>query len=299
MRVAVVGPTGLIGRALCEALIARGDAVVALSRSGAAHIAGAEDVAWDPADGPLPSDALDGVDAVVNLAGVPIAGKRWTDSRKEGIRESRTRTTKLVVDALARDGAPRVLVSGSAVGYYGTGEDEVDETSPPGEDFLAQVALDWEREAARAHEFGVRVVTIRTGIVLARHGGALPELARPVKLYAGGPIGGGRQWMPWIHLDDEVGIILFALDHDEVSGALNGTAPDVVRQRDFVGVLGRALGRPSSLPTPAIALRLVMGEMSILALEGQRAVPRATLAAGYEFTFPDADLALFDIYKED
>jgi uncharacterized protein (TIGR01777 family) len=298
VKVAVIGATGLIGRALSKTLIARGDGVVALSRGGAAGIAGAEDVAWDPAGGPLPSDALDGVDAVVNLAGVPIAGKRWTNSRKEAIRESRTRTTKLVVDALARDGAPRVLVSGSAVGYYGTGEEEVDETSPPGEDFLAQVALAWEREAARAHEFGVRVVMLRTGIVLARDGGALPELARPVKLYAGGPIGGGRQWMPWIHLDDEVGIILFALDHDEVSGALNGTAPDVVRQRDFVSTLARALGRPSSLPTPAIALRLAMGEMSILALEGQRAVPRATLAAGYEFTFPEVDLALFDVYKE-
>ena len=297
MKVAVVGSTGLIGRALSEALIGRGDAVVALSRSGSAGIPGAEDVAWDPADGPLASDALEGVHAVVNLAGVPIAGKRWTDSRKEAIRESRTRTTKLIVDALARDGAPRVLVSGSAVGYYGTGEDEVDEASPAGTDFLAQTALAWEREAARAHEFGVRVVVVRTGIVLAKEGGALPELARPVKLFAGGPIGGGRQWMPWIHIDDEVGLILFALDHDEVSGALNGTAPGVVRQREFVAALGRVLGRPSSLPTPAIALRLAMGEMSILALEGQRAVPRAPLAAGYAFIHTEVEPALADVYR--
>jgi len=296
VRVAVVGPTGLIGRALGEALIARGDGVVALSRGGASRIAGAQDVRWDPAEGPLPSDALEGVDAVVNLAGVPIAGKRWTDSRKEAIRESRTRSTRLVVEALARDGAPRVLVNASAVGYYGTGEEQVDETSPPGADFLAQTSLAWEREAARAHEFGVRVVVIRSGIVLSRDGGALPELARPVKLFAGGPIGGGRQWMPWIHIDDEVGIILFALDHHEVSGALNGSAPDVVRQRDFVTALGHVLGRPSGLPTPAIALRLAMGEMALLALEGQRAVPRAALAAGYVFQHPEVEPALRDIY---
>ena len=298
MRVAVVGAGGLIGHALGAALLARGDGVLTLTRKGASGIPGAQDVRWDPAEGPLPSDALDGVDAVVNLAGATIAGPRWSDERKELIRESRVRTTRLVVDALARDGAPRVLVSGSAVGYYGTTDDEVDETSPPGSDFLAQTALAWEREAARAHEFGVRVVVVRTGIVLSLEGGALPQLARPVKAFAGGPIGGGRQWMPWIHLDDEVGIILHALDHDTVNGALNGTAPDVVRQREFVRALGEVLGRPSSLPTPALALRLAMGEMAILALEGQRAVPRATLASGYAFVHPELGPALRDLYGE-
>lgn len=296
MRVAVTGASGLIGQAVGAALIARGDGVVTLTRSGASGIAGAQDVRWDPAEGPLPSDALDGVDAVVNLAGAPIAGPRWSDERKELIRESRVRTTRLVVDALARDGAPRVLVSGSAVGYYGTGEEQVDETSPPGDDFLARTALAWEREAARAHEFGVRVVVVRTGIVLSLEGGALPPLARPVKAFAGGPIGGGRQWMPWIHIDDEIGIILHALDHGAVSGALNGTAPDVVRQREFVRALGEVLGRPSSLPTPAVALRLAMGEMSVLALEGQRAVPRATLASGYAFAYPELGPALRALY---
>lgn len=296
MRVAVTGASGLIGQTLGAALIARGDGVVTLTRSGASGIAGAQDVRWDPAEGPLPSDALDGVDAVVNLAGAPIAGPRWSDERKELIRESRVRATRLVVDALARDGAPRVLVSGSAVGYYGTGEEQVDETSPPGDDFLARTALAWEREAARAHEFGVRVVVVRTGIVLSLEGGALPPLARPVKAFAGGPIGGGRQWMPWIHIDDELGIILHALDHGAVSGALNGTAPDVVRQREFVRALGEVLGRPSSLPTPAVALRLAMGEMSVLALEGQRAVPRATLASGYAFAYPELGPALRALY---
>ena len=166
MRVAVVGPTGLIGRALSEALIARGDAVVALSRGGrVADRRGRRGRAWDPAEDRCPRTPSTGLTRWSTWPACPIAGKRWTDSRKEAIRESRTRTTRLVVDALARDGAPRVLVSGSAVGYYGTGEDEVDETSPPGEDFLAEPALAWEREAARAHEFGVRVVTVRTGIV--------------------------------------------------------------------------------------------------------------------------------------
>lgn len=298
MRVAIVGASGLIGRAVGAALLARGDGVLTLTRGGASGIAGAQDVRWDPAEGPLPSDALDGVDALVNLAGAPLAGPRWSDERKELIRESRVRTTRLIVDALARDGAPRILVSGSAVGYYGSTDDEVDETGPPGDDFLAETALAWEREAARAHEFGVRVVVIRTGIVLSLEGGALPPLARPVKAFAGGPIGGGRQWMSWIHMDDEVGIILHALDHDTVNGALNGTAPDAVRQREFVRALGQVLGRPSSVPTPAVVLRLAMGEMSIIALEGQRAVPRATLASGYTFVHPELGPALRDLYGE-
>ena len=296
MRVALVGASGLIGRALGAALLERGDTVLALTRGGASGIPGAQDERWDPAEGPLPSDALDGVDAVVNLAGTPLSGPRWSDRRKADIVESRVRTTRLIVDALAREGAPRVLVSGSAVGYYGPSEDEVDETAPPGDDFLATTALDWEREAARAHEFGVRVVVVRTGIVLSLDGGALPQIARPVKAFAGGPIGGGRQWVPWIHIDDEVGIILHALDHDDVNGALNGTAPDVVRQREFVKALGHVLGRPSSIPTPATVVRLALGEQAIIALEGQRAVPRATVASGYAFRHPELGPALADLY---
>lgn len=292
----MVGAGGLIGRALGAALMERGDGVLTLTRGGASDIHGAQDVRWDPAEGPLPSDALDGVDAVVNLAGTPISGPRWSEQRKADIRESRLRTTRLIVDALARDGAPRVLVSGSAVGYYGPSEDEVDETAPPGGDFLAGVALDWEREAARAHEFGVRVVVVRTGIVLSLDGGALPQIARPVKAFAGGPIGGGRQWVPWIHIDDEVGIILHALDHPDVNGALNGAAPDIVRQREFVRALGHALGRPSSIPTPAAVVRLALGEQAILVLEGQRAVPRATLSSGYAFRHPELGPALADLY---
>jgi uncharacterized protein (TIGR01777 family) len=295
VRVVVVGATGLIGGALARALVCRGDSVVALSRRGAAGIDGALDMRWDPAEGPPPRAALVGADAVVNLAGVPIGAKRWTADRKRTIRESRTITTRSLVDAI-RDGGPRVLVNGSAVGYYGPTEEEVDETAPPGSDFLAETCVAWEREALRAEQHGVRVVRVRTGIVLARDAGALPRMALPVRLFAGGPIGGGRQWLPWIHLDDEVGLLLLALDDPEVSGALNATAPDPVRQRDFARALARALGRPAILPTPALPLRIAMGEMSTLALEGQRAVPSAALAAGYTFVHPEIDGALQAVY---
>jgi uncharacterized protein len=293
----VVGAPGLIGGRLCAALVARGDEALAVSRGGAAGVAGATDVRWDPAEGPPPPGVTEGVDAVVNLAGVPIGGRRWTAERKRAVRESRTIPTRLLVDALAADGAPRVLVNGSAVGFYGPTEDEVDETSPPGSDFLADTCVAWEREAARAADHGVRVVLLRTGIVLAPDGGALPQMALPVKLFAGGPIAGGRQWVPWIHIEDEVGLILFALDRPEVVGPLNATAPEPVRQRDLVKAIGAALGRPTFLPTPALPLRLAMGEMSTLALDGQRAVPRAALAAGYPFAHTDVGAALRDVYS--
>ena len=292
MRVAVVGSTGMIGGAVGRALIARGDEVTAVSRRGAAGIEGARDARWDPAEGPPPEAVLEDADAVVNLAGAPIEGKRWTAARKREIHESRVLTTRLLVDALGRDGVARTLVNGSAVGYYGPRDDEVDETADPGDDFLAETCVGWEREAIRAQDAGARVVRVRTGIVLDAEGGALPKLALPVKLFAGGPIGGGRQWVPWVHIDDEVGLILLALDRDDVSGPLNACVPEPVRQRDFVAALGRALGRPAVVPTPAIALRLAMGEMSTLALDGQRAVPRAALRAGYAFRHTEPEPAL-------
>jgi uncharacterized protein (TIGR01777 family) len=298
VRVAVVGATGLIGRRLCAALIARGDEVRAVSRGGAAGIEGAADIRWDPAEAAPPQEVAHGVDAVVNLAGAPIEAKRWTAARKRLIRESRTLTTRALAEALAGEGAAGVLVNASAVGYYGpTGDELVDEATGPGSDFLADTCVAWEREALRAREAGVRVVVVRTGIVLAGDGGALPKLALPVKLFAGGPIGGGAQWVPWIHIDDEVGLIVHALDHGEVEGPLNATAPAPERQRDMVRALARVLGRPAVLPTPAVALRLAMGEMATLALDGQRAVPRAAVSSGYGFRFPELEPALRDIYS--
>lgn len=297
MRVVVVGATGLIGRHVCAALVARGDAAVAVSRRGSPGVAGAEDIRWDPAGGPPPGDVLDGADAVVNLAGAPIGGRRWSTARKREIRESRVLTTRAVVDALAAEGRPRVLVNASGIDYYGPrGEETVDETDGPGSGFLAETCVAWEREAARAADHGVRVAMMRSAVVLSAEGGALPTMARPVKLLAGGPIGGGRQWLPWIHLDDEVGLILFALDRQAVAGPLNATSPEPPRQREFVKALGRALGRPAVVPTPAVALRVALGEMATLVLDGQRAVPRAALAAGYRFRYPDLDGALGAIY---
>ena len=299
MRVALTGATGLIGGHLARALIARGDEVVALVRGERSGIDGARDVHWDPADGALPAGALEGVDAVVNLAGAPLAGVRWTADRKRRIRESRTLTTRLVVDALAADDAPRVLVNGSAVGYYGDTRHPVDETAAPGSDFLADTCVAWEREALRARDHGVRVALIRTGLVLARDGGVLPTLARPVKLFAGGPLGDGRQWMPWIHIDDEIGLLLMMLDRDDADGPFNGSAPEPVQQREFVGTLAKVLKRPAVVPAPAVAIRLALGEMAVLALEGQRAVPAAALAAGYRFTHTDLEEALRDLYGWD
>ena len=296
MRVVVAGATGLIGGRLCEALLGRGDEVVVLARGEGSGIAGAREVHWDPAEGPVPAGALEGADAVVNLAGAPIGGRRWTAGRKRLVRESRTLTTRLLVDALEAPGAPRVLVNASAVGYYGPTDETVDESAPPGSDFLADTCVAWEREAVRAREHGVRTALLRSGLVLAAEGGVLPQLARPVKLFAGGPIGGGRQWLPWIHIDDEVGLLLFALDREDIDGPLNGSAPEPVRQREFVGALGRALGRPTVVPTPAVVLRLALGEMATLALDGQRAVPAAPLAAGYRFAHTDVEEALRAIY---
>jgi uncharacterized protein (TIGR01777 family) len=292
VRVAVVGATGLIGRALCAALVARGDDVTAVSRRGAAGIPGADDVAWDPEQGPVPGEALAGAAAVVNVAGAPM-DRRWTVARKRAIRESRVLCTRLIAEAMAGGGGPGVLVNASGTGYYGPrGDEELDETAAPGSDFLALTCVAWEREAARAAGAGVRVVMLRTGVVLAAEGGALPRLARPVRLFAGGPVGGGRQWLPWIHIDDEVGLIMHAIDRAQVAGPVNAVAPGAVRQREAVEVLARVLGRPSVLPVPAIAVRLAVGQMATLVLDGQRAVPRAALAAGYRFRYPELAPAL-------
>jgi hypothetical protein len=293
VRVAVVGATGLIGRRLVAALTRRGDEAVAVSRRGAA-VDGAESVRWNPAEGPPPAAALEGVDAVVNLAGAPIAGGRWTRARKRAIRASRVETTRLLVDALG-PGGPGTLVNASAVGYYGPRDDTVEESAPPGDDFLARTAVAWEGEALRARERGVRVILLRSGIVLAREGGALPRLALLTRLFLGGPLGGGRQWMPWIHIDDEVGLILFALDHEQVAGPLNAAAPAPVRQRDLARALGRVLHRPAVVPAPALAVRLAMGEMATVALDGQRAVPAAALGAGYAFRFEEVEAALREL----
>lgn len=296
MRVLVTGATGLVGRAACAALVERGHEVVAVSRApGAARLPPAvRVVAGDPATPGPWQEALAAADACLHLAGEPIAEGRWTAGKKRRIRESRVRSTENVA-AVVREGGPAVLVSGSAVGFYGSRGDEVlDESSPPGEGFLAEVCREWEGAAAPARA-RARVVLLRTGIVLAREGGALPKLVQPFKLFAGGPIGDGAFWQPWIHLADEVGLALFALEDGRVEGPLDATAPEPARNRDLARAIGRTLGRPSLLPAPAAALRLGLGEMSSAVLASQRVLPRKALALGYRFRFPELEGALRDL----
>lgn len=297
MRWAVVGATGLIGRRLCRHLAAAGHDVAAVSRSGGAVDGAAAAVAWDPAAGPLGPAALAGHDVVVNLAGAGIGDARWTDARKRQIAESRRAATRGIVEALRADGAPRVLVSASAVGYYGTGERECTEATPAGDDFLAATCAAWEREALAARAHGVRVALTRFGIVLDAHGGALARQLVPFRLGLGGPLGGGRQWVSWVHAEDAVRLITLAGTDPSVDGPINVVSPRPVRQRDFARALGAALHRPAVVPTPAVALRLAMGEMATLALDGQRVTPSVALAAGYEFAHPDVDEALRDALR--
>jgi len=297
MNVFVTGATGLVGRPLCEALLARGHAVTALSRRPAAAAglpAGVKVVEGDPArPGPW-QQALAACDACVHLAGEPVAAGRWTPARKAAIEASRVDSTRLVAEVIAA-GGPTVLVSGSAVGFYGSRGDEVlDEAAPAGQGYLAEVCQRWEAAAAPAAR-RARVALLRTGIVLARDGGALPKLALPFRLFAGGPMGDGGAWQPWIHLADEVGLLLFALEDARVGGPLNATAPEPARNRDLAAALGAALRRPSFVTTPEVALRLALGELAEVVLASQRVVPRRALDLGYAFRFPALAPALRDL----
>ena len=296
MHVFLTGATGLIGRALVPALRAAGHEVIALSRraSPGRSPGGAEAVQGDPTRSGPWQEALARCDACVHLAGEPVAAGRWSEERKRAIRESRVASTRLVAEAIAR-GGPRVLVSGSAVGYYGSrGDEELDETSPPGDDFLARVCVAWE-EAARPAAARARVVLLRTGIVLASEGGALPRMARPFRFFAGGPLGDGAFWQPWIHLADEVGLIVWALGNGAVEGPLDATAPAPVRNRDLTRSIGEALRRPSVLPAPRRLVELMLGELASAVMGSQRALPRKALALGYRFRFPELGPALRDL----
>jgi uncharacterized protein (TIGR01777 family) len=301
MNVTVTGATGLIGTKLVRVLRDRGDDVTVLSRSPekAQAALGVAAVAWDPTAGPAPAEALQGRDAVVHLAGEPVA-QRWNADVKRRILESRETGTRNLVAGLRAVGAggPRTLVSSSAVGYYGKhGDERVPESSPPGDDFLAGVCVAWEREADAAGELGVRVVKIRTGVVLDKTGGALKTMLPPFRLGVGGPVAGGGQYLPWIHVDDLVGMYLKALDDPAWSGAYNGAAPEPVTNKAFSRALGRALHRPAFAPVPAFAIKVLYGEMSEIVTEGQRAVPERPLAGGFAFGHADLDAALTDALR--
>jgi uncharacterized protein (TIGR01777 family) len=279
MRVTVIGASGFIGRHLSAALRDRGDEVVEASLRNAEAAA----------------QACEGSDAIVQLAGAPVI-TRWSARAKDEIRRSRVDATRALVDALWQLRArPTVYVSASAVGYYGASETATfTESSPPGDDFLARVCVDWEREASRAGEFGMRVARIRTGIVLGRHGGALARLLPIFQAGLGGIIGNGRQWSSWIHIDDVVGIYLLAVDRAE--GALNATAPEPLRNVDFTWALASALHRPAFIPVPAFALHLIFGEGASILTTGQRVLPERTLSLGYEFAYPQiADALVSDV----
>ena len=289
MKITITGAGGLIGTKLVERLRARGDEVTTLSRNPSS--AGA--VAWQPEEEPAPAAALAGRDGVIHLAGEEVA-QRWSDDAKRRIRSSRELGTRnLVAGIAAAEPRPRVLVSSSAVGYYGPhGDEPLDEQTPAGSDFLAEVCVAWEREAQRAAELGLRVVNVRTGVVLARGGGALAKMLPFFKLGVGGPVAGGDQYMPWIHVDDVVGIYLAALDGEDWTGPVNASAPEPVTNRAFAKALGRALHRPALAPVPGLAVRTLYGEMAEIVTQGQRVLPRRAQEHGYTFAHPDLDEAL-------
>jgi uncharacterized protein len=297
VKVLVTGASGTIGAALCDALLARGDSVVGLTRDPQRARATNPSVAWHPWEPTLerpPAAAFEGVGGVVNLLGEKI-NQRWTDEAKQRIIESRRTGTRNLVAAIAGlERKPAVLVSQSAIGFYGDrGEAIVDESAPPGESFDAEVAREWEEAARGVEASGVRLVVLRTGHVLAAGEGLLAELLTPFKLGLGGPLAGGRQYMSWIHVDDEVGLLLWALDDDAVSGVVNATAPKPVTNREFSKALGKALGRPAAVPVPGFVLDLKFGgEFGHVLRGGQRVVPRRAQDLGYEFRYSDIDQAL-------
>ena len=302
MRVIVTGGTGLIGRALARGLSTDGHEVIVLSRRAQAserRAGGAQVVGWDARTTAGWGSWVDGADAVVNLAGENIGGGLWTAAHKRRIMESRILAGQAVVQAIEQAAhRPRVLVQASGIGYYGRrGDETLTESDAPGSDWLAQVAVAWEACTQSLEALGVRRAVIRTAGVLDSREGFLPRMLLPFRLFIGGPLGGGRQWLPWIHLADEVGAIRFLIDHPQAAGAFNLAAPDAVRNADFGRALGRVLGRPSFMPAPALALRLALGELAGLILEGQRAVPRRLTELGFTFRFPDLEPALRDVLK--
>lgn len=297
MRVVITGGSGLIGRALARELGGAGNDVVVLTRDPGrvgTLPPGVRAARWDGRTAQGWAPLLDADTAIVHLAGESIAEGRWTEAKKRRIRDSRVVSGQAVMDAIREAPArPRVLIQSSAVGYYGgRGDEIIPEDTPPGRDFLATVCQEWEASTAEAESLGVRRAVARTGIVLAREGGALPVMSLPFKLMVGGPIGDGRQWFPWIHIEDEVGALRFLLEREEARGAFNLTAPHPVTNRDLTRALAQALGRPGFLPAPGFALRIALGEMADSLLQGQRAVPSRLRDLGYTFRWPDLEPAL-------
>ena len=303
MNIAIIGGTGLIGLALSKKLKERGDELLLISRdSNSAKIKNNFShhyITWDYHTSDLLTEQLNNYDAVINLAGASIAGKRWNRKYMEEIRNSRIFTTSLVANAICNcKKAPRVFISSSAVGFYGDGgETYLNENSPVGEDFLANVCNEWENAAKKVLDYNVRLVNLRTGIVLTKEGGALKRMLLPYKLFLGGPLGNGQQWFPWIHIDDEISAILFAIDNDNITGPTNLTSPNPVRMNDFVRTLGKILKRPSLFKVPKLALRIIAGKIADNLVLSQRTIPKRLLRNGFKFKFEKIDKALVDLLK--
>jgi uncharacterized protein len=302
MKVLITGATGLIGRALCGSLSEGGHTVVALSRSPETTrgLAAAELHKWDPQSAQFPAHALAGIDAVVHLAGEPIVARRWTEEQKKRIRDSRVLTTRTLVEVFrSLEHRPSVFICGSAVGFYGDRGDELlEETAPVGKGFLSEVCQEWESEAARASELGMRVAQVRTGVVLSADGGALGKMLTPFKLGLGGRLGSGKQWFPWIHIRDITGIIRHSILTSSLEGPVNGVAPQAATNAEFTTQLARVLHRSAFLPVPEVALRVLMGEMAEVVFSSQRVVPKAALESMYEFHYPLLRGALEDLLGE-
>jgi hypothetical protein len=296
MKILITGGTGFIGTPLSLELRNSKHTVVVTTRRRSDS---KEKLTWNPPD-LIPLDVISNFDAVINLAGEPIAPGRWTKERKELILTSRTSTTRALVDSIKNaKKKPKALISASAIGYYGAhGDEHLTEDTAAANDFLADVCKQWEAEALRAKEFGVRVVLVRIGGVLESDGGALPQMMVPFKFFLGGPLGSGKQWFSWVHRDDVVGIIKYALDNDNISGPVNATAPNPVTNTEFSAALGNALKRPSWLAVPGFIVKSTFGELGSVLLTGQRVFPEKALKAGYQFKYTAVKDALKAIFRE-
>ncbi|NEQ41135.1 MAG: TIGR01777 family protein [Okeania sp. SIO3I5] len=304
MKIAITGATGFVGTRLVERLHSEGEQILVLTRNlekaklifpNSAY-PNLEVVAYEPQQSGAWQKSIDGCDGVVNLAGAGIADERWSATRKQEIMDSRKVTTEKLVEAIAQaNSKPSVLVSGSAIGYYGTSETATfDEQSNSGNGFLAEICREWETAAQPVKDVGVRLVIVRIGIVLGM-GGTVSKMLTPFKLFAGGPIGSGKQWFSWIHIDDLVGLILHSLRHPEMEGVFNGTAPNPVRMGEFCQDLAGALNRPSWLPVPDLAIELLLGDGAVVVLEGQKVLPKQTQASGFEYQYPTVKPAIKNI----
>lgn len=304
MRILISGSTGMLGTSLIESLQTGNDTPVRLMRKQSV-VTGewpsvTETLRWDPAAGHFESDAAEGADALVHLAGASIADKRWSAARKELLLSSRVDATRHLIGSLAHlKSPPRVVVAASAIGYYGDrGDESLTESNPPGSDFLSRLCIDWEAESGRAAEFGARVVMLRIGIILTTRGGALPRMALPFKLGVGGRLGSSRRWISWLTLEETIGIIRFAISNPALAGPVNTVSPNPARNSEFTRALARELRRPALFPVPAFGLRLLLGEMAEAVVSSQRVLPSKLEQAGYRFLQPDLRGALHEIFRK-